>query len=271
MYDFHFGNSTQIKNKPEEFLIFVKRLLPRWINGIPDSECLAIYRTLTSIEKSKPIFVETGCGASTLALFLYAALNGGHLYSWDTNGSKGSFLRSVISESICRPLNINLYSFWTFIGFDSTSEHIGIPVLAELGCKADFGFFDSWHTLNHLFEEIKCFERIADKKFIISLDDAFYQKRFNNYSYLNILRAKLDLNQVEEPNKNICEPFYVEVENYLTKKYDYVQKIPDSYKLEYKNDVFFKYYSSDRESMELFGMESKEKLKHRFDAWMVSK
>ena len=34
---------------PEKFLIFVKRLLPRWANGIPDSECIAIFKLLESL------------------------------------------------------------------------------------------------------------------------------------------------------------------------------------------------------------------------------
>ena len=58
----------------EDFLIFCKRLLPRWINGIPDSECLAIFRTLDEIDSDQAILLETGCGASTLTLFLYTSL-----------------------------------------------------------------------------------------------------------------------------------------------------------------------------------------------------
>ena len=140
MYDFYFGTKQEIEDDQEEFLIFVKRLLPRWINGIPDSECLAIYRVLKLIKSDKPVLVETGCGASTLAMFLYCALNNGKMFSWDTNGSKGFFLKSVISEAICRFLNVNIYDIWSFIGFDSTSKQVGIPVLNELGEKANFGF-----------------------------------------------------------------------------------------------------------------------------------
>ena len=119
--------------KPEDFLIFVKRLLPRWANGIPDSECIAIFKVLKLMTKKKLTLLETGSGASTLAMFLYCALNNGKMYSWDTNGTKGSFLRSVILESICKPLNINLYDIWSFIAFDSTSEQVGIPILNEFG------------------------------------------------------------------------------------------------------------------------------------------
>ena len=50
MYDFHFGSKEEIRDRDEDFLIFIKRLLPRWVNGIPDSECLAIYRILKNLE-----------------------------------------------------------------------------------------------------------------------------------------------------------------------------------------------------------------------------
>ena len=57
MYDFYFGTKQKIENNQEEFLVFVKRLLPRWINGIPDSECVAIYRILKQIKSDRPMFV----------------------------------------------------------------------------------------------------------------------------------------------------------------------------------------------------------------------
>ena len=51
MYDFYFTDKKNIQKDPEKFLIFVKRLLPRWANGIPDSECIAIYRLLEKLKK----------------------------------------------------------------------------------------------------------------------------------------------------------------------------------------------------------------------------
>ena len=270
MYDFHFGDKEKIKQKPEDFLIFCKRMLPRWINGIPDSECIAIYRTLVSLDKPNSIILETGCGASTLAMFLYAVLHDGKVFSWDTNGSKGSFLRSVISEAICRPLEVDLYKYWTFIGFDSTSEHAGIPVIKELGYKADFCYFDSWHTLEHLMNEVKCFETVANDDFIVALDDAYYTKKHNNYSYINMIRKKLGLGSVQEPKENVCDPFYVEVEHYLKDCYKNVDKIDDSYKKDYMDDVFFRYFEGDRLAMDSVGMEEKNNLEHRFDAWKIN-
>lgn len=156
---------------------------------------MAIYRILKQIKSDRPILLETGCGASTLAMFLYCALNNGKMFSWDTNGSKGLFLKSVISEAICRSLNVNIYKIWSFIGFDSTSQQVGIPVLKELGEKVDFGFFDSWHTLDHLMREIKCFHQVVNNNFFLALDDAYYTNKSENYSYLNMIRKKLSLDQ----------------------------------------------------------------------------
>lgn len=269
MYDFYFGDKDYILENQEDFLIFCKRLLPRWINGIPDSECLAIFRVLKNIKKESTLLVETGCGASSLALFLHASLTGGKVYSWDTNGSKGAFLKSVISDSMCKVLEVDLHEIWQFISFDSTNPHIGITVLTELETKADFGFFDSWHTLDHLMNEIKLFEEVASNDFIIALDDAYYRKKHENYSYINMLRKKIGLGSIDEPEDNLCRPFYLEVEEYLKKKYPTVEKINDTYKKDYKGDIFFQYYEGDRNFMNTLGMEEKEKLEHRFDAWRV--
>lgn len=269
MYDFYFGDKDYILENQEDFLIFCKRLLPRWINGIPDSECLAIYRVLKSFQKESAVLIETGCGASSLALFLYAALTNGKVYSWDTNGSRGAFLRSIISDSMCRVLEVDLHKIWNFIAFDSTNPHIGINALSELGISVDFGFFDSWHTLDHLMNELKFFEKVASKEFIIALDDAYYRKKYENYSYINMLRRKIGLGRIEEPEDNLCRPFYVEIEEYLKTKYSTVEKIEDTYKNEYSNDIFFHYYEGDRNFMNSLGMEEKEKLEHRFDAWRI--
>tara|TARA_B100001250_G_scaffold156721_1_gene134753 strand:+ start:1715 stop:2530 length:816 start_codon:yes stop_codon:yes gene_type:complete len=269
MYDFHFGSKEEIQQRDEDFLIFVKRLLPRWINGIPDSECLAIYRSLKEIDSPEPVLLETGCGASTLALFLYAALNKGKVFSWDTNGSKGNFLRSVISEAICLPLEIDLHKIWTFVAFDSTSRYAGIPIIKEMKLEGNYCYFDSWHTLEHLMNEVKSFEEIASKDFIIALDDAYYTKRKENYSFINMIRKKLKLSPVEEPEDNLCDPFYEEIERYLKGLYTSVIKIEDTYKIEFKEDIFFNYYEQDKKSMEKVGMEESKNLPHRFDAWKI--
>ena len=144
MYDFYFTDMKNIKKNPEKFLIFVKRLLPRWANGIPDSECIAIFKLLEDLRKKKKnklVLIETGSGASSIAMFLHCALRGGECFL-DTNASKGSFLKSVINESICKVLKCDLNKIWTFISYDSTDKNAGLEILKELKVKADFGFFD---------------------------------------------------------------------------------------------------------------------------------
>ena len=48
------------------------------------------------------------------------------MYSWDINGSKGSFIRTVISESICRILNVDVNKIWNFVSSSSTDQYTGI-------------------------------------------------------------------------------------------------------------------------------------------------
>jgi hypothetical protein len=282
MYDFYFGTKQQIKKKPEDFLLFVKRLLPRWANGIPDSECLEIFKTIKILKRNKNkklTLIETGCGASSLAMFLHCALYGGEMYSWDINGSKGSFLRTIISETIGKALSVDANKLWYFLPCTSTDPNMGIAVLKELKKKADFCFFDSWHTLDQVMAELKQFEKIASPRFIAAFDDAYYTKKKINYTYINILRTKMGLKRIKEPANNKCEPFYIEIDRYLKKKYKKVLKIKDTYKVNYKNDIWFDYFDPVKD----FGISAYDKkfiykkidskqrnqLLHRFDAFIV--
>jgi len=271
MYDFHFGSKEDILKNDEDFLIFVKRLLPRWVNGIPDSEYLELYRNLKKIKTKKPVLIETGCGASTLVFFFYASLHGGKLYSWDTNGSKGSFLRSVILEAMCGPLGIDINDTWEFIAFDSTDSSIGIPVLKELKKKADFGFFDSLHTADHLKEEIDLFQSVANKQFMVALDDAYLTKIYKNFGFTNILRAKLGLKSLEEPKDNIGDPFYEVIEAFLRKNNSKVKKQRLKYVETVKNDIFFKYFAKDQKIIDDFKMSNLDDVKDRLKIWSVNK
>ena len=138
MYDFYFDTKKEIQKNPENFLLFVKKLLPRWLNGIPDSECLEIFKILKNVRKKKKrnlILTETGCGASTVAIFLHCALYGGRMFSWDINSNKGSYLKSIISDSICKILNVDIHKIWTFISSSSTDPFVGLIVMKEIKIK----------------------------------------------------------------------------------------------------------------------------------------
>tara|TARA_B100000989_G_scaffold192212_2_gene144938 strand:+ start:6536 stop:7351 length:816 start_codon:yes stop_codon:yes gene_type:complete len=271
MYDFYFGTKKEILENDEEFLIFVKRLMPRWVNGIPDSEYLDLYRNLKKIKKKKPIIIETGSGASSLVFFFYAAINNGSLFSWDTNGSKGSFLGTIMQEAICRPLKIDINKHWNFIAFDSTDEIIGIPLLKELKKKASFGFFDSLHTLEHLMKEIKLFEEVADKEFFIGLDDAYFSKKYKNYGFINMIRKKLELDEVKEPKDNISAPFYEVIKNHLKENNKVVKEEELDYKKNYKSDLYLDYYSIDKKVTNKMNMEDLKQMHNRLKIWLVKK
>ena len=90
MYDFYLGNKSQIHEDEELFLISIKRMLPKWMNSIPDSEFIALHRLASKVQKPEAVFVETGTGASSIVLLFHAMKNEGFLYSWDTNSEKAS-------------------------------------------------------------------------------------------------------------------------------------------------------------------------------------
>ena len=273
MYDYNFGIGKNPKKNPEEFLIFVKRLLPRWANGISDSECIAIFKILKSLKQNKKkrlVLLETGCGASTLTMFLHCALYGGTMYSWDINGSKGSFLKSVISESMGKVLGVDVNMIWNFIACSSLNPNAGVSVIKELNKKADFCFFDSWHTLDHVMLELKAFETVASSRFVVAFDDAYYTKKHTNDSYVNMLRYKLNLKKIKQPKNNVCKPLSIEVGNYLKAKYKKVAKINESYKANCRKDIYFDYFLFDREFTFNIGM-AKDKKTKLFAAFSVEK
>jgi len=271
MYEFYFGNKSEILKNKKDYLIFLKHLLPRWLNSIPDFEYLAIWDSLNKIKKKSPTIIETGIGSSSLAMLFYVILNKGKLISWDINQNKGSELKLIMLETICKHLSVNLYDYWTFIPFNSLDAHLGIPVLKDLKLKPSYGFFDSYHTSEHLIDEIELFCNQADKNFFIAIDDSYYTKKNYNYSYVNMIRKKLGLNEVKEPKSNVGETFYEIVEKLLLKKYSNFYKVKDSFKKNYNKDVFYEYYNSDRKIMHKLKMENLRNKQHRFDVWQINK
>jgi hypothetical protein len=85
-----------------------------------------------------------------------------------------------------------------------------------------------------------------------------------------MLRKKLGLPPVDNPEDNICKPFGVEVENFLKSKWADVTHLKDTYKENFRDDIFWSYYNTDRKVMGKLDMEKLQKLENRFDAWMVS-
>ena len=113
------------------------------------------------------------------------------------------------------------------------------------------------------------FLKIADKRFILAFDDAYYNKKSVNYSYVNMLRKKLKLKTIQEPKSNFSNKYFYEIENYLKQKKIKFKKIKTSYKKTYKKDIFFKYFMQDRKFMNKMGMEEKNQLKNRLEVFLI--
>lgn len=271
MYDFYFGELNEILENEESYLLFLKRMLPRWTNSIPDSEYLDIFEILNKIDtrSKKPVLVETGVGASSLVMSYFAIKNKGVLYSWDINGSKSAFLRGVVNDTICKSFNKPLHEHWIFIAYSSTDKYLGIPILKEKGEKVDFCFLDSVHTLDNISAEIGALIPVFNDTAYISIDDANYTARHTNLSIINLFRKKLGLKPVEDPPDNRCREYYLEITDFLKKNFKSVELLDNPHKKSYTKDIYFSYYKSDKKVMDDVGMEKLNNLEHRFAAWKV--
>lgn len=273
MYDFYFGDKKKIENDPLKWLIAIKRMLPRHINSIPDSEYVALYNALRSEPiPDKPVLVETGCGASTLILLEYAIRFGGELYTWDISGDKIAIMRSIITDTLIKHFDeANLFKCWKYVSFNSNSDLAGIKMLKEMNKSVHACFFDSEHTSNVLLKEVKDTTDLMKNGGIIALDDANYSYKYQNTAYINMIRTKHGLPAVDDPIDNKTNPFWQEVESILKRKFAQVEKIDDTYKKDFQNDIFWSYYNADRNTMAELNMEKNNDLMHRFDAWKVNK
>jgi len=269
MYDFRFGSIDEIRESPEEFVLFVKHLLPRWLNGITDEQCLAIFRCAASVSQSKGVLIETGCGASTVPLVVHAALTGDKAFSWDISGHKGSQLRLVLTEAVGLALGVDINEVWHFVAADSCDPLVGIKVLGELGQNVKMGFFDSQHTLNQLVAEVNSTLAVANDSLVVALDDAYYRSISQNYGYRNLQRVKLGLAPIEEPKENLGDEFRDVIGSLLEVSFTTVRELTEMYRAD-PNDVHLRYFSSDRKVFGKIGMENPERLSDRFTAWSCS-
>ena len=58
--------------------------------------------------------------------------------------------------------------------------YTGINCLSEFRENFNFGFFDSAHSLKFLLEEVSAFYKIANKNFILGIDDG---EKINNRDF----------------------------------------------------------------------------------------
>lgn len=275
MYDFYFGTDENIAKDEIKYLISIKRMMPRWINSIPDSEFIALARLLNEqgsvARKTNDDFiaVETGAGASSLAFIFYAIKYNGIAFTWDINGEKGSHIRTVCTETMGNYFKKTINEHWKLVAFDSTSPYLGLAILKELDLKVDIFFHDSEHVWNTIEKELKEITPLLKEGAVVALDDANQDFLHTNIAYINTFRKKLNLSSIELPD-NRTEPFYKKVEELLSVYWSDVEYLADIYKEKYTSDPYFSYYNAEFEVKANLGTERTEALEHRFDSWRIS-
>jgi hypothetical protein len=276
MYDFFLGSRPQDDLDEEiHYLVSVKRLLPRWINSIPDSEFVAIATTLHKLGKhaseagEKLCLIETGVGASTLALAFYAIKHQGLALTWDLNSKKGSEIRSVCTETICTVFDTNINSAWKLIGYNSRSPYLGIGIISEWTDKVHFTMHDSEHVWENVKGELELVEPYLRDGSVVALDDAYYQFLHTDTAYINIARRKLGLHPIQPIEGNACNRHAVEAENFLKARWGQVKPITEQFKQDCHKDVSIAYFGNELQALSSLGMEQIQQLESRFAAWEV--
>ncbi len=246
MFDFIYDNKKNILKNPEKFIIFVKRLLPKYANSLPDSAVISIFREIKKLKGANNLIIETGVGSSTIVLFVASYIYKKKLFTFDINPDKISLIRQVINDAICRPLKANIFDYWTYVPSNSLDKYTGIPALKEFKKKPQFAFLDSSHSLEHLKKEVTEFTKIAPKEFTLGIDDGNHKNsKFFSFGYTNMIRYKMGLKKISNPKQNISPPFIVEINNLLKKNFKSVKKLKTFFQKNYQNDLWFNYFGAD--------------------------
>ncbi len=276
MYDFSLGTPEEIRKDELRYLVSVKRMLPRWVNSLPDSEFIALCLLLDeqgNLRQSRGeefVVVETGTGCSSLALAFYAAKYGGTALSWDMNGAKGSEIRRVLTESISAYFGLHPSKHWKLVASDSLCPYLGLPILLEIAGQPSLSFHDSEHTWATLGQGLRIIAPMMMSESMIALDDANLKWDSVNEGYVNTFRQKLGLPEISLPASNQQEAFHIRCDAYLNEQFADVARVADYYKENYTNDAYFAYYDAEFDIKVALGTEQSEALDHRFDAWTVS-
>jgi hypothetical protein len=276
MYDFFLGTPEQINANEIDYLISVKRMMPRWINSVPDSEFIAIAKAADAQgAKAKEegrdlVLVETGAGASTLALTFYAMKYGGRAWTWDMNGAKGSAIRQVASETMGRHFHAHVDEHWTLVAYNSLSRYLGIPILNDLAPHIDFFFGDSEHVWDTVKGELEAVIPLLIDGSVVALDDANQDYQHTNVGYINTFRSKLGLEKIPPIEGNNGDPFWKRGQALLEEHFETVEYLEDEYKKTVGDDPYFAYFNAEFDIKASLKTERTESLEHRFDSFRVA-
>lgn len=270
MYNFYLGDRRALRRDPRPFLIAIKRMLPRWANSLPDSEYEALIDLLGGTRLPvRPVFVETGAGASTILLLHFAMLRGGRVFSWDMNSSKGSFIRGVAAETLELLHGKSISEHWTFVSSSSLSPHTGLAVLDKLTSRVDVTLHDSDHTWNTIGGEISALVPLLREGALVCVDDANQDTIHTYEPIVNVTRRKLGLKPIKPLPGNRGEPHFRRIPGLLRKYFRTVESVKTTFLKHLKNDLYYRWYDLDRRSMDSVGMEKLETVSNRFAVWRV--
>jgi hypothetical protein len=275
MYDFSLGTKEQVFSNEIEFLIAVKRMLPRYLNSIPDNEFTAICMLADEqgrlAEIKNAVFIETGVGASTIALYWYACKYKLDLYSWDISSAKAAVIRQVLSEALGQYCGLP-QDRWKFVSWDSTSPYLGISALKEFGVKCYLSFHDSDHTWSNIKKELEGIAPILTKNSVVALDDANLQWTNVNMGLVNTYREKIRWAPITTGDANEefkGEPHGKLVEEFLSKRFAKIEVIKDYFKENFSTDLYFEYFNMEFNKNLSLGTTQLKNLEHRFDAFRI--
>ena len=241
MYNYYLIKNPKNINA-NNLILEIKKLLPKYLNSISDSTALMILDTIKKTKKNN-YMLETGVGASTIALFLGAYLKKKKFYSFDYSQEKISLIKQIINETICDRLKINISDYWTAIPSDSLCPYLGITSLIELNKNFDFCFLDSNHTLNHLTKELDYFISLTGNTFYFGIDDAHMKYKKVNIDYINLIRLKSNLKKLKI-NDNQSKEFHIEVLKKLKNIFKKTEIIKPTKKINSNKDIYYKYYGN---------------------------
>lgn len=276
MFDFYFGKPPQTHTDEVRYLIAVKRNLPRWCNSLPDAEFVAICDILNDLGREataakRPLtLVETGAGASTLALAYYAIKYNGIAYSWDMNAEKGSVIRTACTETMCTMFDSNINHHWKLVAYHTLSPHAGLGMIKELTARVDFIFHDSEHVAQTLLGELALSNTFLQEGSVVAIDDAYYDFAHTDTAFINIVRAKLGLSPIPELPGNRGQTLYQAAESFLKERWRTVESLADAYRASCAADVSAAYFSGELEVRSALGMSQVKNMEDRFGCWRVS-
>jgi hypothetical protein len=275
MYDFSLGSKEQILSNEIDFLVAVKRMLPRYLNSIPDNEFTAICMLADEqgrlAEKKNAVFIETGVGASTIALYWYACKYGIALYTWDISSAKAAVIRQVLSEALGEYCGLP-QERWKYISWDSTSPHLGIQALKDSGLNCYLSFHDSDHTWVNIEKELQGLAPMLVKNSVVALDDANLDWTSVNMGLVNTFRKKLGWPIIDVDGR--IQEFKGEthwklVKQFLENRFKKIEGIEDYFKRNFQNDPYFVYFNTEFSEKVSLGTEQLDQLQHRFDAFRI--